>query len=216
MRRPPVEKAARSEVLIKVKSDTSEIIKQTAGRLGKKVTEVDDAIRFFWMDIDQMFTWNCGYGAYVNNFGHFLIFTDGVYATAKELEKLIYKNLKHIKFYTDKNIQSRRDRTIQKVQELLSRLILLDYSVEQYKREVLGTYPGKFKIKHENHYKTVLARVGKRLGLPLAEFPISVYNPIQKVFVQKLRKQGVLHNPVIDNVKGRYKAVKVQQVRVPH
>jgi len=206
----------RTDVLVKSKSDTSEIIRLTAGRLGMKVSEVENEIRYYWMDIDQMFTWNCGYGTYVEKFGHFLLFTKGVYPTAKEIEKQINKYLKMIRFFTTRNLQTRRDKAIQLVQDLISRLILLNYSVELYKQEVLSSYPDKYKILNENHYKTVYTRVGKRLGLSLAEFPITVNNPIQKVFVQKLRKQRLLHNPVIDLVKGKYKAVKVQQVRVPH
>lgn len=206
----------RTDVLVKSKSDTSEIIRLTAGRLGMKVGEVENEIRYYWMDIDQMFTWNCGYGTYVEKFGHFLLFTKGVYPTAKEIEKQINKYLKMIRFFTTRNLQTRRDKAIQLVQDLISRLILLNYSVELYKQEVLSSYPDKYKILNENHYKTVYTRVGKRLGLSLAEFPITVNNPIQKVFVQKLRKQRLLHNPVIDLVKGKYKAVKVQQVRVPH
>jgi hypothetical protein len=206
----------RTDVLIKSKSDTSEIIKLTAARLGMKVSEVENEIRYYWMDIDMMFTWNCGYGTYVEKFGHFLIFTNGVYPTAKEIEKQINKYLKHIRFFTINNLSVRRDKAIQLVQGLISRLILLNYSVELYKRDVLGSYPDKYKILNENYYKAVYARVGKRLGLSLAEFPITVSNPIQKVFVQKLRKQRLLHNPVIDMVKGKYKPAKVQQVRVPH
>lgn len=205
----------RTDVLIKSKSDTSEIIRLTAQKLGMKINEVDNEIRYYWMDIDQMFTWNCGYGTYVEKFGHFLIFTGGIVSTAKEIEKQINKYLKMIRFFTTNNLQTRRDKAIQIVQDLISRLILLNYSVELYKKEILGSYPNKYKIKNETHYKAVYTRVGKRLGLPLAEFPITVNHPIQKVFVQKLRKQRLLQNPVIDLVKGKYKPAKVQQVRVP-
>jgi len=198
----------RSTIL--VKSDTTEIIRRTAQKLGCKTKDVETEIRFYWMDIDQMFTWNCGYGVYIDKFGHFLLFTKGIYKAAKQIEIQVRREMRMINYFNEINAPGKKANRLQRTQELLSRLILLTYSVELYKSEVLSTYPEKYKITYEGHYKAVIGRVEKLLKIPLAEFPIQVNNPIQKVFVQKLRKQGILQNPVIDNIKGRYKNSKVQ------
>lgn len=194
---------------ILTKPDTTEIIRRTAQALGVSSKEVDTEIRFYWMDIDHMFTWCCGHGIYVDSFGHFIMYTRGVYGAAKQIEKDIKKNMAVLRILNQYEAPVRKAKITKLVQDLLSRLILLTYSVELYKREVLITYPKKYKIENENRYKATIARVEKLLGIPLVEFPVTVNNPIQKVFVQKLRKLRVLQNPVIDLVGNNKRNSKV-------
>lgn len=183
-----------------VKPDTTEIIRRTAQALGVPSKDVATEIGYYWMDIDQMFTWCCGHGVYVDGFGHFIMYTRGVYGAAKHIESEIKKYMGQIRHFSQYNAPKRKANVTKIVQDLIGRLILLTYSVELYKSEVLITYPKKYKIENENRYKATVARVEKLLGLPLAEFPITINHPIQKVFVQKLRKSRVLRNPVIDLV----------------
>lgn len=195
---------------ILTKPDTTEIIRRTAQALGVSSKEVATEIGYYWMDIDNMFTWCCGHGVYVDGFGHFIMYTRGIYGAAKQLEKDIKKYMSQLRILNQHNAPVRKANVMKLVQDMLSRLILLTYSVELYKREVLITYPKKYKIENEARYKATVARVEKLLGLPLVEFPITINNPIQKVFVQKLRKLRVLQNPVIDLVGNNKRNSKVQ------
>lgn len=188
---------------IKSKSDISEIVRKTATKLGVKDSEVKKEINFYWLDIDSMLNNSCGYGAYVPNFGHFLMYISGIRKQAQEYEDQIKKYMRYLSYCQSQAAKQKEVFISQQIADVLTRVILLDYSVELYKNEVLQTYPRKYKVVNYSRYQAVLKRLEKLFRISLHEFPITVNHPVQALFVRSLRKKGVLRNPVVWNIKLR-------------
>jgi hypothetical protein len=193
------------------KSGTASINLAIASKLKVPVESIRHETKAYWMDIDQMFQTCSGYGTYVEQFGHFIIYTKGIYQHFLQLEKLIKKKMQYMDYLQREGFPEKRMLIAADVAAVLTKVILLNYSVQLYKKEVLGAYPNKYKIGHPRSIIAVVARLEKLFNIPLAAFPITIHYPIQKVFVQKLRKEGILQNPVIDAMGKRagHKSAKV-------
>lgn len=184
------------------KPGTDEINRRTAEKLGIPIDQVRSITRAYWIDIEQMFLTCSGYATYVEQFGHFIIYTKGIAGHAAQIERDIRKKLKFMQYLEREGVTERRKLVAGDIAKCMSQIILLSYSIQLYKTEVLSEYPKKYKVANEKAFKAVISRLEELFGVPLVEFPITVSYPIQKIFVQKLRKAGILQNPVLDLVKG--------------
>lgn len=194
------------------KPGTAEINRLTAEKLGVSVESIRDMTRAYWMDIEQMFLSCSGHGTYVEHFGHFILYTKGVYGRAREIERVIKKKLRYMSFLERDNVPKRKDLVAADVAKLMSQIILLSYSIRLYKDEVLSTYPKKYKVASEKGFNTVVKRLEKLFDISIYAFPLTISYPIQKIFVQKLRNAGVLQNPVVDQLKRKRKVVENSKV----
>lgn len=193
---------------IKPKTDITEITKRVAEKLGCKPTDVNKEIGYFWIDVDSVFTNNCGYNIYVEHFGTFWLYTKGVYGIARNIEKRIIQKLTLASKLKRINMEGKAKAIMEDVAELMTRLIFLDYAINEYKDDVLKRYPNKYKITNEKNYKALIDRMVKLFKVQIHEFPITINNPIQEMYLRKLRRKGLLRNPVIRNIKtyrGKFK-----------
>lgn len=200
---------------IKPRSDISEITKRVAEKLGYSQEEVKKEINFYWVDVDMMFTHCCGYALYVEKFGSFWIYTAGVYAIARDIETSIRKKLKTATTLKRLNIVGKANAVMENISNLMTRLIFLNYAIEEYKTDILTKYPKKYKVTHQSRYRSVISRLVKLFGVPLDDFPITVRYPVQEMYVRRLRRKGLLRNPVITGIKtyrGQYKRGEDKEV----
>lgn len=180
------------------KPNTSEIIARTALQLSVRSVDVSNEIKFFWMDIEQMFNHNCGYGADVPHFGSFIFYARGVSKSVKELEQRIKKGLRYLRDCQKHNAKEKAATVTGQINDLMTDFIFLIYSIELYEKEVLASYPRKYKIERRDRINATIQRLEQLFNVSLDKFPVTLRYPLQKIFVQALRKKGILRNPVID------------------
>lgn len=183
------------------KSDTAEIVARVALMLNTNSSDVSNEIKYMWMDVDQMFNLCCGHSVNIEKFGSFIFYTRGIITMARKIESDIKRDLRYLTIFNSKQAPEKAKTVRKALNDHLTRLILLSYSIELYDKEVLSQYPKKFRVTDEKSYKAIISRVEKLLGVPLSKYPISINYPIQKVFVQSLRKKRVLRHVVIDNLR---------------
>lgn len=183
------------------KSGTTQINKLISERLNMPVDDVRQVTRPFWLDIDSIFIHCSGHSVYIERFGHFIIYTKGIHARMRDMEKSIMKKLKYMDKLEKLGITTgKRELIGVEVSKLMTQIILLIYTIDLYKRDILESYPKKYKIHNEEGIKRLILRLEKLFNISIFKFPISVSNPIQKIFVRKLRNAGLLQNPVISGV----------------
>lgn len=196
---------------IKPKSDITEIVKRTAQKTGLKPADVQREINMYWVDVDLVFTHYCGYLLNIDQFCTFHLYAPSVYFSARVIDKMIRKKMKLIDSLIFLKKEMKADSIRPAVAELMTRLIFLNYTVELYQKNVYEAHRGKYKITYLDNYKAIVTGLEKLFGVSISEFPITINHPIQAMFVRYLRREGLLHNPVVSNIhmyRGNYKGRK--------
>lgn len=178
------------------KSDTTEIYKRTADKLGVSVDSIRNEILSYWIDIDQMFNYCCGYSTYVNKFGHFIMYTKDMYKFVSNCEKVIRKYLLWVRRDKEYGSTERLNSHMESIATTTTKVIFLYYSVKLYQDEVLSSYPKKYKVDIEC-FERAIKRIEELFNIPITKFPVTINYPIQKIYMQILRSKGLLQNPVV-------------------
>lgn len=186
--------------MIKASTDTARILDELVKRSGLPQKDVGALFLCYWIDMERLMTDCAGYGVYMERFGSFLLYTKGVGKRAKQLEKKVYRQLQNQAYYKKHNAPQRLRAVQDRIAEYMTRIILLTCSAKQYQDEVVGQYDKKYKINFKE-LQAVHQRLERVFGVPLSAFPITLRNPLQKIYVLKMRKKGLLPNPIRDNTR---------------
>ena len=187
---------------IKYKNDTLEMIAETARRMNVSPGTIRKAFSCFWQDIDIMFTHNLGYGIKVERFCDLVMHVQGIDRYCKKLEPKLMMVHRIVDIYLGKLAPHNPEKMpeglkekCRRINDYVTRIVMLDCSARLYEKEVLGVYPKKYRPKRA-FLDGLIRRLEEFYHLPLAEFPVQVYHPIQEIFVRRLQKDGLLPNPV--------------------
>jgi nucleoid DNA-binding protein len=194
--------------LISQKSQTGDIIRAVAEKTGIPTAEVSQVVNSFWLDLDQMFLYHLGHRMYVERFGSFLMHTKNIAIYMERMEKAVANQMYHAGRYKSLGQDQKSKTAAGNVADLMTEIILVYYSVKLYKTDVLEIYPYKYKPPMER-IEAVISRLEELFDISISQFPLTIHYPIQKVFVQRLRREGLLSNPVRDLLRNRRKGGKV-------
>lgn len=187
---------------IKLKPLTSEIIEETSNLCGEDIKAVRRAFHHFWDDIQIIFTRGLCWSVNVPKFGTFYL-NMRIHSLMKKKEKKIMllhrtylKNRDHRVYRKEHVKKIVLDRLMHDFFDGISEVVLIYHTLKAYENEIRSQYPKKYKADIKT-VEATLERIQKLVNLPLSEFPVTTYHPIQKIYVQKLSKEGILRNPVI-------------------
>lgn len=187
---------------VKIKPLTSELIEMAAEDCGVRIEDVRAIFHSVWDDVGMAFNHGLGYSVELDNFGCFYLNLKNVKSFIRRKEKSIGKTLKYLSHSTMINPNGVvYSEAIFKTQSNalanhLTDIILIIYSAQLYEKDVRATYPKKWKSDTES-MQAAMERMEKLFNVPFAELQVTVKYPIQKVYVQKLQRLGMLPNPVV-------------------
>lgn len=188
---------------VKYKNDTSQILTEVARRMNVNVKMIQKPFQCYWQDVGTMFTHNLGYGINIEGFCHMIMYVQGADTYAKKIEKRIKMLHRMLEIYHEKTAADMPEKMPEKIKNIymqlydyLTRIVLLQCSLNQYEKDVLAIYPKKYKPRRL-FFDQLVSRLEKLYRIPISEFTVQISHPIQEVFVRKLQKKGVLPNPVV-------------------
>lgn len=183
-------------VKVKIKPLTSEIIEETAEHSGEPIILVREVFHSYWKDIRTLLFSCTGHSVYVLQWGTFFMNMRRVDTILRGKFTKLKKNmifLKGEKYGTNKALKVR---LINECLKSVSQIVLIIESFKLYEKDITSR-----KVNYGKKNRNVIEEYSKRMeelfDLPISELQVTVYNSVQKEYVQKLRKSGLLPNPVV-------------------